>query len=144
MSANNDVDGAQGRTEKKAEAQDTFIEVLAATGNVSEAARAAGVGRRRPYKWKEADPGFADRWADAREEAADALEGEARRRAADGVEEPVFYRGEVCGTVRRYSDTLLIFLLKGLRPDKYRERRELTGTAGGPVQIIISELDAKL
>jgi len=24
--------------------------------------------------------------------------------------------------VREYSDTLLIFLLKGLRPEKYRER----------------------
>ena len=32
------------------------------------------------------------------------------------------------GTVRRYSDVLLIFLLKGLRPEQYRERYEIKGT----------------
>ena len=29
--------------------------------------------------------------------------------------------------MRKYSDTLLIFLLKGLRPEKYKERMELKG-----------------
>ena len=56
------------------------------------------------------------------ENAADLLEEEARRRAHDGVDEPVWFQGVQCGTVRKYSDTLLIFLLKGAKPDKYRER----------------------
>ena len=29
------------------------------------------------------------------------------------------------GTVREYSDTLLIFLLKGWKPEKYKDRREV-------------------
>ena len=49
-------------------------------------------------------------------------EDEAVRRAHDGVDEPVFYQGKACGVVRKYSDTLLIFLLKGRRPEKYRDR----------------------
>ena len=44
-----------------------------------------------------------------------------------GVEQPVFYKGEVCGLVRKYSDVLLIFLLKGLRPEVYRKNRHITG-----------------
>jgi hypothetical protein len=66
--------------------------------------------------------GYKKAFEDAAEEAADLLETEARRRALEGVEEPVFYQGQQCGTVHKYSDTLLIFLLKGCRPEKYVER----------------------
>ena len=41
------------------------------------------------------------------------------RRAREGVEEPVFQGGLCCGHVRRYSDLLLIFLLKSRRPHRY-------------------------
>jgi hypothetical protein len=34
------------------------------------------------------------------------------------------------GVIREYSDTLLIFLLKGLRPAKYRERYDVAVEAG--------------
>jgi hypothetical protein len=34
-----------------------------------------------------------------------------------------------------YSDTLLIFLLKGIRPEKYRERFEHSGPEGGPIEF---------
>ena len=67
----------------------------------------------------------------AREEAADTLEAEARRRAIEGVEEPVFHKGQRVGTVRKYSDLLLIFLLKGVRPQKFRDNYQRAGT-GAP------------
>lgn len=40
-------------------------------------------------------------------------------------------------SVKKYSDTLAIFLLKAHAPDKYRERAamELTGKDGGPLQL---------
>ncbi len=64
----------------------------------------------------------------AEEVAADRLEAEAWRRAVEGVERPVgWYQGKPGGYVKEYSDVLLIFLLKGLRPEKYRERMELKG-----------------
>lgn len=68
------------------------------------------------------------------------------RRAREGVDEPVFYQGDECGSVRKYSDTLAIFLLKGAMPEKYREntRMELTGANGGPVQISDTERAAKI
>jgi hypothetical protein len=74
----------------------------------------------------------------AKEMAADRLEEEAWRRAVDGVDEPVgFYRGKPSAWVKRYSDTLLIFLLKALRPEKYRERYEHSGPEGGAIPVMV-------
>jgi hypothetical protein len=64
------------------------------------------------------DKEFAASMADALKEGADRLEDEALRRAKDGVDEPRFYQGEVCGYVRKYSDTLAILLLKARRSRK--------------------------
>ncbi len=45
------------------------------------------------------------------------------------MEKPVgWYKGKPGGTVRLYSDVLLMYLLKGLRPEKYRERVEVRET----------------
>ena len=38
--------------------------------------------------------------------------------------EEVFYQGEECGRILRYSDSLMMFLLKAHRPAKFRERME--------------------
>ena len=64
----------------------------------------------------------------AQEVAADLLESEAFKRAAFGVRKPAgWYKGKPGGYVREYSDILAIFLLKGLRPEKYRDRVEVRG-----------------
>lgn len=108
------------RTPKRRKA---LISILRETGgNVTKACEIAGIGRSAAYEWREADPEFALEWESAIEAGTDELEEEARRRAFQGVNKPVFYKGEKCGFVKEYSDTLLIFLLKGRRPERYRER----------------------
>jgi hypothetical protein len=101
-----------------------FIAELKKTGNVSKAAELAKVARKTVYRWKDDDTKFADAWKAAIDEAADSLEEEARRRAVEGVKKPIYQGGKRIGYVQEYSDTLLIFLLKGAKPDKYRERYE--------------------
>lgn len=97
-------------------------------GTVTSAAEKAGVTRRTIERLRESNASFREAWEEAREESADLLEAEARRRALEGWEEPVFGSGgpgrgtEEVGVVRKYDTTLLIFLLKGERPEKYRER----------------------
>ena len=90
-------------------------------GHVSKAARAARVDRSTPYNWLAADPAYKEAFERAREQAADVLEAEVIRRGAHGIDEPVFYQGKVVGQIRKYSDNLLMFMLKGLRPAKFRD-----------------------
>jgi hypothetical protein len=114
-----------------------FLDHLEETANVSAAAQLAGVGRRTMYERRDADPEFAAAWMQAVDRGTDALEDEAVRRAHEGVDEPVFYQGTKCGLVRKYSDTLLIFMLKARRPEKFKDRvaNEHSGPNGGPVAI---------
>ena len=98
-----------------------FIEALARGGNVVQAAATVGVSHAHVYWVRKRDPAFAEQWEEALDMAMDGVESEMRRRAVDGWEEPVFYRGEQVGAVRRYSDSLLVTLLKAHRPEKYRE-----------------------
>lgn len=104
-----------------------FLVALAKTGNISQAARAASASRSHAYALKTGDPEFSVAWDDALEAAVDVLEGEARRRAVEGVETLHFHQGEVKESVRKYSDALLMFLLRAHRPETYRERADTAG-----------------
>jgi hypothetical protein len=116
--------------------EDAFLEAIRQTCNVTSACKQVGIGRRTAYNHREQDEDFAAKWADAVEEGADELEAEAWRRAKDGVEKPVFWRGQRIATVREYSDTLLIFLLKAYRPEKFRE------TMPDTLEVLLSKLPA--
>jgi hypothetical protein len=99
-----------------------FLAAYAETGNVTKAAQAADIDRSTHYGWLKDDKDYAEAFKHADEEAGDTLEAEARRRAVEGIEEPVFHQGMVVGTIRKYSDTLLIYLLNGSKPEKYKQR----------------------
>ena len=101
--------------------QPLFLTHLALSANVSASIAASGVAAHIIYDCRKKDEAFAIQWIEAMDVAIDSLENEARRRAIEGVREVVYYRGEQIGEVTKYSDTLLIFLLKGARPSKYRE-----------------------
>lgn len=99
-----------------------FLSALSEAGVVRYACKAAGVDSTTVYQRRKDDSGFAAAWAQALDDAADLLESEAVRRGRDGIVETVVGKnGEVYENTK-YSDTLLIFLLKGARPEKYRER----------------------
>lgn len=120
----------------------TFLEALADTANVSAAAKKIRISRQYMYQVREEDEEFAAAWDEAVKLGTAALEDEAVRRAMDGTLKPVFYQGEKVGSIREYSDTLLIFLLKARDPDKYADRvkKELSGPGGGPVKQSIEVL----
>jgi hypothetical protein len=102
-----------------------FLAAYAENGTITHAAKAAGVDRATHYRWLD-DADYAERFGVAQEESIEALEREGRRRAVEGTEEPVYQGGKLVGTIRKYSDTLLIFLLKAQRPAVYRERVDVT------------------
>jgi hypothetical protein len=136
------------RHPKKRASQAKFLAALVQTGgNILRAALAAGIDRDMHYIWLRTDPAYRERFAVAWEQGIDTLESEAVRRAYEGVAEPVFRNGKraldvmidekgavkrdgagkpigVPASVRRYSDTLLMFLLNGNRSRKYRQRTD--------------------
>lgn len=112
-----------------------FIAELRKRGIVLDAAKATRIDRSTAYKLRDTSPEFRAQWDEALDEAADVMEGEAFRRAVKGVRRPVYQSGKRAGYVQEYSDTLLIFLLKGARPHKFREVRELSGPGGGPIAV---------
>lgn len=102
--------------------QPVFIEALRELGHVGKACQAAGISRQTAYAHRRTEPQFAKDWDIAIDDAAFTLEDEAWRRARDGVDEPIVHQGMIIGTQKKYSDTLLIFLLKGIKPDKYADK----------------------
>lgn len=128
------------RTIRTSEKRSEFLSALADCGNVADAARQTGIARNALYLWKRDDPGFAEEWEAALTAGGENLEEEAIRRARDGWEEPVWYKGDQVGTVRRYSDTLLIFLLKGLMPGKYGDRHRVEHSGEVAVKRVICDL----
>ena len=99
-----------------------FLKVLAETGRVLEAAKACGyTSSDYIQKYRRENDDFAEEWDHAVIVATDRLEQEADRRAHDGVLKPLMYKGQVVGYETVYSDALLMFRLRGLKPDMYRE-----------------------
>jgi hypothetical protein len=95
-----------------------FLRAYAKNGNIKEALNLAGVSRRAVYKLRDIDEEFRQAIEDALEDGADELEDIARQRAKAG------------------SDVLLMFLLKGLRPWKYRDNHHVVNT-NAPTDFVI-------
>lgn len=99
-----------------------FLRALAEGRSVAESGRAAGYTDARALRrYRKENEIFADEWAEAVETGVDRLEEEALRRAKDGVLEPTFYKGGIVGHTRKFSDSLMMFLLRGAKPERYRE-----------------------
>jgi len=94
------------------EADDIFFEVLSLGYPVSDAAERARYCRTLVYRWRRQDRDFAARWREALLVSLDTAREEAMRRVFDGVEEPVFQKGAIVGTRRKFSERLLIEWLK--------------------------------
>lgn len=117
------------------EKQRAFVEALADTGSVTEAARAVQMSITSCYRLRRAPDGaaFAAAWDAALQQASGRLMDVAFERALGGVEEPVFNKqGERIGSRTRYNDRLLMFLLRAHQPDRYRHAHQSLRGPGEP------------
>lgn len=101
--------------------RELFLGVLRAGKSVSAGASAIRVSRAGLYAARARDKNFAALWDQAIEHGTDLLEDEAVRRGFKGTLRPIYQGGKRVGTIREYSDVLLIFTLKARRPGKFRE-----------------------
>lgn len=84
-----------------------FLELYPECYTVTDTCRAIGIGRRTLYNWLSKDTAFAKDYEHAKEALADKLEKAALEKA-----------------LAKESDTLTIFLLKGLKPDRYGDKMQ--------------------
>jgi hypothetical protein len=97
-----------------------FLDHLAGQGSVRAACAHVGKSREAAYRLKRRDALFARGW-DAALVLARAVSAEAlASRAIDGVEEEIWYRGELVGTRRKYDSRLLLAHMARL--DRIAER----------------------
>ncbi|MHB0939000.1 MAG: terminase [Armatimonadota bacterium] len=129
------------QTKQTAKKNQLFFDALADGKTVTLAAKLAGYTRCMVYEWKHDDLAFSGRWDDALKVALERMEAEADRRALQGVLKPVFQGGKKVGTVRVFSDTLLIFRMKALDPDKYRENSSVNLNLRTPHEDQLKELE---
>lgn len=121
-----------------------FLLALTTTPNLGVACAAAGITRPTMYNWgKAGDADYDAAFEVARDLSIKSAEAEAWKRATEGTVEDVYGslgQGQGSGVVgqrRVKSDTMLIFMLKGAKPDIYRDRvsTEISGPNGGPIPV---------
>lgn len=110
---------------------------------ISAACNAADYSVASVYRWRKEEPEFLSRWREAILIGGDLLEEEADRRGRDGVDQPVYYRGEEVGQKKRYSDGLLLSRLKAIRPELYRDR-PISPPAVQPTQVRVRIRDFEI
>jgi hypothetical protein len=132
-------------THKKA----AFLRAFAKRGIILDGVTAAGVSRQAVGHWRDSDDWFEALFQAALEEAGDRVEAEAFRRAVDGIDVPVIFHGmptmvqdkdtgeQRVLTTKGYSDNLLALLLKGQKPEKYRENIKTTHDFGGQTGVLM-------
>lgn len=134
--------------------RETFLKLLAETGNISKCCKAVDVSSGVAYKHRKNDKEFGVLWDEAEDMAADAIEAEMWRRGVDGVDRPLVFQGEITPkkdadgkvmvddknmpipqTIKEYSDVLLIQMAKAKRPEKFNERLQVEGVGGGNLVV---------
>lgn len=148
-----------GRIRHTQRTKAAVLENFANCGRIDLACMKAGVERRSHYRWLKEDPAYGDAYIEAKELALQLLEDEAFRRAHAGVDEPIVYSGKILTrevetvdengvktiervpvTIKRFSDTLMMFLLKAQAPEKYRERLDHKHTGEVTVVNLVKDI----
>jgi hypothetical protein len=117
--------------------KDLFLQRIAGCGSIPQSC-AGLVSRRTVFLWRRYDLDFKARFDEAILGFIEKLEAEADRRAVEGVPRDVLFHGKRIATERQYSDSLLMFRLRSLAPEKYRfapypaARQRKTGAATAP------------
>lgn len=155
----------KGRVKKSVDNALRYLDMLAQTGNFSAAAASIDITTSTANAWRK-DDGFkltlegeeyifGDLCDEAMRIFADAVEAEVVRRAVEGYDEPIVYKGMIMSeldedsgkykpiTVKKYSDRLLEVLLKGQKPKYNGESQvQINAGEGSGVLVVPAGVDA--
>lgn len=124
---------------------DLFLEGVSRSNSITKVCAELNLSRVVVYAMKAQDSVFKQRLFDAQTIGVDAWEDEAARRAFDGVERKVFHQGVQIDTIKEYSDSLAIAMLRGAKPERYALQTRNETVVGGSLGINLETLsDAEL
>lgn len=116
--------------------QERFLAALATVPGPYAAIRTTGISVGEYEEWRSRDKfGFLKRFAIAEAQYLESLQAEVVRRGRDGVLEQVYWRGQVVGDVRKYSDNLLMFEVKKRDPE-YRDNYQIVLPDSTPLRML--------
>ena len=111
-----------------------FLHLTASGETCLDALEAAGLTWGQLQSVKGCSPAIMDLYTRARELMRDQQIAQRERallkRGVEGWEEPVYHKGELSGTIRRYSDKCLEIGLKANQPKKYRDKEDKAVNVG--------------
>ncbi len=127
--------------------QRQFLDAYELVGTITGAAREIGIARtthatiwmRNKRDGTPKDKRYVTAFTRAEESSVEVMISEARRRAIVGVEHIERWKGEEVGRYRKYSDNLLMFLIKARRPE-YRERHDVNVSGGQLLQVELTTI----
>ena len=140
-SANDDVPDKPNRFLRKAyvimddEIKRKYIERICKTGLLAQSALDVGVSIETARVNRNNDEQFGDAVNFALDIYRDRIQSEIHRRGIEGVRQPVFYMGQQCGVIRKYSDRMLEMHAKRHIPE-YRDKVEIDANIKGGVLVI--------
>lgn len=119
---------------------EAFLSSVAECGNITKACGELRINRGTIYQMRQEDETFKNRLNEALTVGYDSWEDAAAKRAFEGVAKPVYQQGMQVGSVIEFSDTLAALLLKGSKPERYKERISSEVSVNGKMTLALEKL----
>lgn len=121
-----------------------FLHQLKYTNSMRMAAEFSGIKYATVIYRRAHDPPFKKACQDALDFGPDELEHTLRDRAVNGLEEPVYWQGEIVGFKKVYDNQLGFKLLQGQKPEKYGNKVKLESDELSDLVSLMTAANARL
>lgn len=118
-----------------AAAKQKYLEQLKDCGALQRSAYAVGFDPSTVHEHRTLDPEFDQAVEGALVDYQESIEAEIKRRAMDGIEQPVFYQGVATSSQTVYSDQLLALHAKARIP-RYRDKQTIDHNVKGGILVV--------
>jgi hypothetical protein len=134
--------------------QDIFLAAYRKTGLLQKSAKIAGLNKHQIDKFSKGNTAEAETFAlnlqDAADSWGDTIREELTRRAIDGIDENVYYKGQWLETKRVYSDSLLTLMATSTLSEYKKTPEQATGGvviqintfSDKPASVVIDQLES--
>jgi len=120
-----------------------FKNLIKCAGAVNKALALCKIRKKDFYLALKKYPEFKREYERMRDYSLGIAEDEAVRRAVEGVERPVFYKGEICGVTQEFSDYLLLKLLAAYRNNWRYSYGSEAEVSSAPLKVDFRRKDPK-